>query len=464
VSKFDINKFHIDRKTAVYLVSFFVLVVIFGVSVFFSMREDSVLSVKFLEGTVVFRDDDYVTICDLNGNKYTVGGNINVSNGDSILVEYTGVLDLDVDIQNIKLNNYTVTTALDEKIPDEYNDDGIFSDYYTLAYDKLKALSLEEKIGQMLLVRYPNSNQKELLKKYGFGGYVFFEKDFKDKTKREVQDMMASLQEVSDIPIITAVDEEGGNIVRVSSNTNLRETPFLPSSELYSLGGFDKIREDTKEKSKLLKNLGINVNLAPVVDVSTDSNDYIYERTIKEDTDIVSQYAKTVIEASKGTGVSYTLKHFPGYGSNDDTHTGTSVDDRSLEDIISNDLPPFEIGINAGAEAVLVSHNIVSSIDTANPASLSSNVHTLLRDDLAFTGVVITDDLSMSSVSEIEDVAVFAVKAGNNLIITTNYEDSFNDIKNAVETGEITEEQIDELVFKVLAWKYYKGLMFEKLK
>lgn len=458
------KKFDIDRKTIIYLVSFFVLVFIFGISIFFFPSVDNEFEVKSLTGTVVFSDGSIVTICDPKGNRYTLNGDIDVYLGDSILIEYTGVLDLKADMQDIKVRNYTVTTALNDSLPDKYNDNGIFSDYYSLAYDKLKSLSLDEKIGQMLLVRYPDTNQVELLKEYGFSGYVFFEKDFKDKTKKEVQSMMNLLQRSSKIPILTAVDEEGGKIVRVSSNTNLRETPFLSSSELYSLGGFEKISQDTKEKSQLLKSLGINVNLAPVVDVSTNSSDYMYERTIEEDTNIVSEYAKTVIEASKGTGVSYTLKHFPGYGNNSDTHIGTSVDTRSLDDIMNNDLPPFESGIEVGAEAVLVSHNIAYSIDTANPASLSSNVHSLLREELKFTGVIITDDLAMSAVSGIEDVAVFAVKAGNNLIITTDYDDSFNDIKMAIEAKYITEAQIDELVFKVLAWKYYKGLMFNNLK
>ena len=224
------------------------------------------------------------------------------------------------------------------------------------------------------------------------------------------------------------------------------------------------ISEDTKEKSRLLKSLGLNLNLAPVVDVSTNPSDYMYNRTIGENTVITSEYAKTVIEASKGTGVSYTLKHFPGYSNNADTHTGSSTDTRSLSDIRTNDLPPFEAGINADAEAVLVSHNIVTSIDSSNPASLSSGVHDLLRNDLNFTGVIITDDLSMGATSSITDAAVKAVKAGNDLIITTDYEESFNSIKSSVSSGTLSENDIDRHVFRILAWKYYKGLMFENQK
>lgn len=400
---------NMEKKNIIYLVSFVILFVILGVCLFYNSVDNN----QLLDGV----------------------------DQDSILVN-----------------------SEDNVLPDNYNDNGVFNDYYELAYNKLNELSLEEKIGQLLLVRYPEKNGIELLKEYGFGGYVFYERDFKDKTKIQVQNMIKDLQRSSEIPIITAVDEEGGKVVRISSNSNLRDTPFLSSSELYDLGGFDRISDDTKEKSKLLKSLGINVNLAPVVDVSTEENDYIYDRTLKEGTSLVSDYARTVILGSKGTGVSYTLKHFPGYGNNTDTHLGSVSDNRSLEDIISNDIPPFEAGIKAGAEAVLVSHNIVNSIDMANPASLSLNVHSLLRDDLDFTGVIIADDLSMEAISGIVDAAVFAVKAGNNLIITGDYEESFDSIKMSIEEGELTEEEIDKLVFKVLAWKYYKGLMFQNIK
>lgn len=457
-------KIKMDKKAIIYLVSFLVLFVIFGVSIFFSSRIDSELDTRVLEGEVIYNSGNLITIRDEKGNEYTVNFDIEVLNGNKLVLKYTGLLDISKDIQDIEVIEYTVEAVNIDSIPDNYQDNGIFSEYYDLAYNKLKELTLDEKIGQLLLVRYPDSNQKDVLRNYDFAGYVFFEKDFRDKTKTEVVSMMNTLQEVSKIPIITATDEEGGNVVRVSSNPNLRNSKFLSPSELYALGGFDKIKEDTKEKSKLLKSLGINVNLAPVVDVSTSSSDYMYERTLKEDTSLVSDYAKVVIDASKGTGVSYTLKHFPGYGSNADTHTGTVTDTRSLDDIRTNDLPPFEAGIEAGVEAVLISHNIVSSIDPDNPSSLSLSVHNLLRNDLGFTGVIMTDDLAMGATSGIDDAVVKAVKAGNNLIIVTDYADSFRSIKTAVEDGNITEAEIDELVFRTLAWKYYKGLMFNSLK
>lgn len=338
-------------------------------------------------------------------------------------------------------------------------DNGIFSEYYQNAYALLQTLTLDEKIGQLFLVRYPNENQISILEQYHFGGYIFFAKDFKNKQEKQVQDEIKELQAISNIPILTAVDEEGGTIVRISSNRNLAKSKFKSPMELYQLGGFDKIVADTKEKSNVLSNLGINLNLAPVVDVSTNANDYMYKRTLGKGTELTSTYAQTVISASKGTNVSYTLKHFPGYGNNVDTHKGTSVDKRTYEYILNNDLPPFQAGIEAGAEAVLVSHNIVTSIDGNNPASLSPEIHELLRNDLGFTGVIITDDLAMAAVSKDEDVTVKAILAGNDIMITTDYEQSIVSVKQAITEEKISEEMIDKLVFRVLAWKYYKGLM-----
>lgn len=342
---------------------------------------------------------------------------------------------------------------------DKYKNNSLFGKYYKKSLRKLKNMSIDQKIGQLLLVRYPEKEQKDVLKKYQFGGYLFFAKDFRDKTKDEVISMINDLQAASKIPILTAVDEEGGIVVRVSSNPNLRSERFLSSQKLYELGGFDKIKEDTIEKSNLLKELGLNLNLAPVVDVSTNKDDYMYERSIGQNSDITAEYAKTVISASKGSGVSYTLKHFPGYGNNIDTHTASSIDNRSLDDIEKNDLPPFKAGIEAKAEAILVSHNIVDSIDNKNPASISPKVHKLLRKNLNFSGIVITDDLEMGATKDIEDKSVKAILADNDLLIVTDYLESINEIKNAINNKIITENDLDKKVLKILEWKYYKKLL-----
>lgn len=361
-----------------------------------------------------------------------------------------------------KDNNTTnIDNSNDEKIGKEIienNNYKLFNDYYDLASNKLKELTLEEKIAQLLLVRYPD-NPQTTLKQYQFGGYILFAKDFKNKTEEEIKNMINELQKTSKIPLLIAVDEEGGIVNRVSLNPNLVKEPFKSSQELYQENGFESIKEDTINKSKILSNLGINLNLAPVIDVSTDESDYMYKRTIGQNTNITSIYAKTVIENSKNTNVSYTLKHFPGYGKNIDTHIGSSTDNRTLEDLKKDSLPPFIEGINAGAEAVLISHNIMNKIDDQNPASLSKKIHNILREDLKFTGIIITDALDMDSVSSIDNLYIKAITAGNNLMITTDYETSIKQIKDAINNNIITEETINNLSKEIIAWKYYKKLI-----
>lgn len=453
-----------NKKFLIIVGSILVLILI-GIISFLS--NDSVKASKKISGTVMKYDDKFVTIQDVNHGIYTFNlEDANLDSGDRVTIKYAGVLDKNRSKQKCEVISYNIITEQKDEngIPKSLSDKGIFSDYYKLALNKLETLSLDEKIGQLLLVRYPSSNQIDMLKKYNFSGFVFYEKDFKDKEESEVKKMMNTLQENANIPLLTAVDEEGGKVVRVSSNPKLVSEKFESPSDLYNSGGFEKIKEDTIYKSNVLYNLGLNLNLAPVVDVSTNSSDYIYDRTLKQSTSLTKEYAKSVIGASKGTGVSYTLKHFPGYSSNSDTHNGSSIDNRSYDDIIKNDIPPFEAGIEVGAEAVLFSHNIVNSIDNANPASLSANAHNLLRNKLGFTGISIADDISMAALNGIDDVATKAILAGNELIITTDYEDSFNSIKSSLNRGTISEEQIDKLAFRILAWKYYKLLMFDNQK
>ena len=447
---------YINKKRCILIISIFIIA--FTLFLFPNKEKQTP---NFLNATVINSNSKTLTIRDNNNLIYT----LNLKNntflpGDNLVIEYTGLLD-----ENVNLLNITPVSQ-DEEDTAIRTTDSIFDQFKDLANKKLQEMTLEEKIGQILLVKYPDdTNIKQIINDYKIGGFIFFEKDFKDKTTEEVQNMMNSLQKMSKISLLTAVDEEGGDVIRISSNKKLIETEFLSPRQLYLQGGFDLIREDTKRKSAFLEKLGINVNLAPSVDVSTNSTDYIYNRTLGENASLTSTYAKTVIEASKtNNSVSYVLKHFPGYSNNEDSHKGKVVDTRTLDEIRENDLPPFEAGIKSNAEAILVNHNIVQSLDQNNPASLSANVHNFLVADLAFTGITMTDDLSMKAVSSIENVAVKALLAGNDIIITTDYEQSFNDIKKAVDDGIISEKLINEIAHKIISWKYYKGLMYDKQK
>lgn len=430
-------------------------------SLLFTHKPEEKLETNSISGRIIAKSASNLTIQDNENIIYTFSSDsVNASVGDNIVLNYLGVLNKNTEMQKNEIVDYQVSATLTS----ELNENDLFAPYYQLANKKLDTLTLEEKIGQLFLVRYDENKATEIVSNVKPAGFVFYEKDFKNKTEEAVKNMINTLQKDSKIGLLTSVDEEGGKIVRVSTNSNLVTHPFKSPSDLYDEGGFSLIKQDTIAKSGILSNLGLNLNLAPVVDVATDPNAYMYERTLKKGTDLTSDYAKTVIEASKNTDVSYTLKHFPGYGNNTDTHIAAATDTRSYEDIKDNDLPPFQAGIDAGAEAVLVSHNTVSAIDSNNPASLSTSVHNLLRNQLKFTGIVITDDLDMGATSSIKDRSTKALLAGNDLIITTNYEESINDIKNALNNQSISEASINNAALRVLAWKYSKGLITEKEK
>lgn len=168
-----------------------------------------------------------------------------------------------------------------------------------------------------------------------------------------------------------------------------------------------------------------------------------------------------MVETAKENKISSALKHFPGYGNNADTHTSSAYDKRPYEEFLNRDFIPFKEGIEANAECVLVSHNIVESIDPEFPASLSKKAIDILKNDLNFTGIVMTDDLSMGAISEFSTIyppEVMAVMAGNDMLIVTDFETGYNSLLSAVKEEIIPEERINESVLKILKWKFYLEL------
>lgn len=326
----------------------------------------------------------------------------------------------------------------------------------------LSSMTLEEKVGQMFLVRYPQSEPVQKIAQYNFGGYILFSKDFKDKSKEEVLENIKGYQNASKIPMIIAVDEEGGTVNRISKYPQFRDVPFSSPQSLYSAGGFELIINDTVEKARLLKSLGINLNMAPVCDVSEDEEDYIHKRTFGRDGKETSLYVKMVVETMKREELGCILKHFPGYGNNEDTHTGIAHDMRDYETFKSSDFLPFKAGIEAGAGAILVSHNIVACMDDEKPASLSQNVNRILREELQFDGVIMTDDLVMKGIRDFageSDAAVMAVLSGNDMLCCTDFEIQIPAVISAVNNGEIPIEQINASVLRILLWKIDMGII-----
>ena len=312
----------------------------------------------------------------------------------------------------------------------------------------LSSMTLEEKVGQLFFARCPASSQAELAAQYHLGGYILFSRDFKTVsgdwlTEEEFRAAIESYQAASAIPMLIGVDEEGGTVARASRNPKLFPAKRKSPQTIYRNGGMNAILADTLAVNSRLLELGIQVNFAPVADVSTNAADFIYDRTLGQDAAATAEYIAAVVTQMNACGIGSVLKHFPGYGNNADTHTGIAIDTRPYETFVQEDFLPFSAGIAAGAGAVLVSHNIITCLDDTLPASLSADVIRVLREELGFTGVILTDDLAMDAVkqyAENGEAAVLALLAGNSMILTTDFETQIPQVLAAIERGTLSEE------------------------
>ncbi len=340
--------------------------------------------------------------------------------------------------------------------------DNAMSDEEYIEY-LLEQMTLKEKIAQMLFVEVPAKDALKKQTKYQYGGYVMFANDFADSTPKKVTKRINAWQEASKINMMIAVDEEGGSVVRVSKYKQYRSKPYKSPRKLYQLGGYDLIKEDASNKANLLKKLGINTNYAPVADVAYSSKNFIYSRSFSTNAKKTSKFIHTVVPMMNKRKVVSTLKHFPGYGGNGDTHKKIIVDKRSLKTFQTRDLLPFEQGIKDGVPMIMVSHNIVKAFDSKHPASMSKKVHKYLRDEMGFNGIIITDGLGMKGVvnkyGSDEEVAVRAVIAGNDMLCTPYGKTSLYAIRDAVKRGDITEKRIDASVRRILKVKLKYGII-----
>ena len=326
----------------------------------------------------------------------------------------------------------------------------------------LSEMTLEEKVGQMFYSAAPAGAGEEWITKYHMGGYVLFGNDFDDKSADDVRAMIQGYQMRSKVPLLIGVDEEGGTVLRVSYHEQLRSSGFDSPKNVYQSGGWEAIDATETEKAELLTSLGINVNNAPVCDITSNPDSFIYDRSFSGDPDEVSTFVKKVVDICKDKKLGTVLKHFPGYGDNTDTHEDMSYDSRPLDDFRNRDFIPFKAGIEAGADSIMVAHNIMADVDADYPASLSKKVHDIIRNELGFDGVIMTDDLAMQAIAKYtgaEAAAVTAAKCGNDILCCTDVEAQYPAVLEAVKNGDIPQEQIDASVKRILKWKHNLGLI-----
>lgn len=353
--------------------------------------------------------------------------------------------------------------------------------------DIMDNMSLEEKVGQLFIVHVygeeaedpdyedvnldndrGGKNFKEVIENYNVGGVIYFnwtdnitEPVDISKTNQLSNDIQEIALEHKDIPLFVSTDQEGGIVQRVREPG----TTFPGNMALGATRSEKLAFESAAVIGKESKALGINMNFAPTVDVNSNyKNPVIGVRSFSEDPDLVTSLGVAQVQGYQSIDVMGSVKHFPGHGDTDvDSHHGLPVIDRSEEELFEVDLRPFKQAMDEGIEAVMTGHIVVPALDdTEMPATLSKAILTnLLREEFDYDGLIITDSLGMSgaNILEPEEVPVQAILAGNDILLNPpNVDLAYNAVLEAVKDGTISEDRLDESVYRILKAKKDKDL------
>lgn len=346
------------------------------------------------------------------------------------------------------------------KMPENWQDNGIFSKNYDKAYAQVMSMSNEELAGQLIIGYCPtNSEAETAIANYSLSGYLYTSSNFYGMTMDQIKSTIASHKSKAKIAPIAAVMEEGGNVTTISGYS---EYTFLSPRSTFASGGLDEVKRIEGEKAHMLASVGVNLNLGTVCDMAEEQNHIMYSRSLGGTTEEVSQYASEVAKVSQNKGVSATLKHFPGYGTLPDPNVHVVVDERSAEQFKSADFKPFEAGAKAGVHCIMMSSVLVKNLDAKCISSLSPYMHTVLRDDLKYTGLIITDNLDAADFSAYADgknVYVQAILAGNDQIVVSNIDSAYNAILSALNDGTLDLETAQKACTRVIAYKRTAGII-----
>lgn len=338
----------------------------------------------------------------------------------------------------------------------------------------LDGMSLEEKTAQMFMITpealtgvgqvvQAGEGTKRALSEYPVGGIIYFSQNLQDpaQVRKMTEQIQAYSLEQTGLPLFLSVDEEGGTVTRFGGNSAFDYDSAADMQAIGASGDTQQAYDLGVRIGTLLSDLGINMDNAPVADVLTNSsNNVVYDRSFGTDCETVSAMALAELEGLKSKGVVGVLKHYPGHGATaDDTHEGYAYTDATLEEMKDNELVPFTDGIAAGAEVIMVGHISCPQVTGNNePASLSEVMITeILRNELGYEGIVVTDAMNMGAVSEVyssADASVKAIQAGVDLILMpADFQEAYRGVLNALQSGEISEERIDESLFRIIKLK-----------
>ena len=339
------------------------------------------------------------------------------------------------------------------------------------AEEILNSMTLSEKVWQLFIttpedltgvgrVVAAGETSKKAIESYPVGGLIYFDYNLKDE--EQTIKMLSNIQSYSKIPLFIGVDEEGGRVSRVASNKKMNVTRHPPMAEVKDKETAYKIGDTL---GKELSRLGFNLDFAPVADIIVnEKNSEIGNRSFGSDPEATGELASEVVKGLKNNNMCSVLKHFPGHGSTyTDSHKGYSESKRTLKQLRENEFIPFKMGIEAGADFVLLSHMTLINSEEKLPSSISKSICDILKNELGFKGIITTDSFKMGAISDNyspKEAAVKAIKAGVDIILMPeNLVKAHEGIMEAVKSGEITEERVNESVMKILLKKLEKNII-----
>lgn len=334
----------------------------------------------------------------------------------------------------------------------------------------IKNMTLEEKIGQLFMFhirgyKKMNQNLSNFITKYKPGGIIFFSNNIENNT--QITTLIDDLQSISRIPLFIGVDEEGGIVSRLGKEKNVDVTHLPPALTVGSKNNPKLAYNSGKILGRELIALGFNMDMAPVADVNTNpANPVIGNRTYSDDPYIVGEMISQVIKGFHEENLIAVIKHFPGHGdTGTDTHMGTVVSPHSRERLDQIEFVPFKKGIEAGVDVIMTAHMTMPGISsTPLPATLNPEIITgILRDDLNFKGIIMTDAMDMGAITNnfsSSEAAILGIKAGIDiLLIPGNQPAAYNGLYNNVLNKKISENRINETLFRIISLKLQRGIL-----
>lgn len=337
----------------------------------------------------------------------------------------------------------------------------------------VSGMTLEEKVAQMFFitpealtgygqVTVAGDATNEAYQKYPVGGLIYNSQNLVDIDQTKT--MMAKMQQYADsrisLPVFLGVDEEGGSVTRIASNEAYGLTNVNNMSDIGATGDTQNAYQAGVTIGTYLSDLGFNLDFAPVADVLTVSDSVIGNRSFGTDSELVASMALSELQGLESMGIQGVMKHFPGHGGvSGDSHSGAVSTDKSLEELFASELVPFQRAIDGGAEFLMVGHIAAPNVtgdDT--PASLSKVMITdVLRNQMGYQGVVITDAMNMTAITAnhaADEAAVLAVNAGADMILMPeDFGKAYNGVIDAVNNGTIDEYRINEAVVRIVKAK-----------